>query len=158
MSVNEGLDNSGAEVPASESDGMYTGGGAGCSIDPGMESEAVLLDVSVSTGGISSFSGNKSSGGGSERRNSSSSCDCPGPLGWGEGISTSPSLSVSVSDPEEYPYWLNRRRGLPCSSAVRVRVWMVLGGGAEGSGIPGELGSNCSGRYDSCETSEVISS
>ena len=104
MSVNEGLDNSGAEVPASESDGMYTGGGAGCSIDPGMESEAVLLDVSVSTGGISSFSGNKSSGGGSERRNSSSSCDCPGPLGWGEGISTSPSLSVSVSDSEEYPY------------------------------------------------------
>ena len=98
ISVSDRLDNNGADVPASESDGTCTGGGIDCVTDPGTESGAELFDNSVSIGGIASCSGNRGSIGGSDRRNSSSSCGCCRSLNRGEGISVWPSLSVSVSE------------------------------------------------------------
>ena len=101
ISVSDGLDNNGGDVPASESDGTCTGIGMGWTIGSGTESGAELFDNSVSSGGIASCSGNRGSIGGSDRRNSSSSCGCCRSLNRGEGISVSPSLSVSVSESEE---------------------------------------------------------
>ena len=68
------------------------------------------------------------------------------------------AASASDSDSDGYPNWLNLLRGIPCSRAVRVRVWMIRGGsGLVGSNSSDASGS-CSDRKESLEISEAIPS
>ena len=65
--MSDGWDNRGADVPANESEGIYTGGGRGhLNADSGSEPRVVLFGTSASIGGIASCSGNRGSRGGSE--------------------------------------------------------------------------------------------
>ena len=104
VSVSEGWDNRGADVPANESEGIYTGGGGGhLNADSGSEPRVVLFGASASIGGIVSCSGNRGSRGGSERKYSVNPDGGCWVSSLGDGIAVSSSLSMSISDSEEYP-------------------------------------------------------
>ena len=83
-------------------------------------------------------------------------------LGWTIGGVKSrigcSATSRSDSESDGYPKWLNRLRGIPCSKAACVRVCIVRGGTDAIGSISKDASGNCSGRNESRDTSDVISS